>query len=130
MSRGLQRALYSVSEVLSLQPSVLTPLVRVRLNVPMSKDIARVVLLDTSGLDLLETPLWQIDVSSSEVAVQISMLESECRGQCTDLGIVVRSRIIDNLDSPMILGITNCHVAIARDLVVRLCYWSSDLMRV
>ena len=57
--------------------STLTLLVPVRLDVPVGVDIARPVLLDTSGLNLLETPLRQVDVASTEVAVKLGVLQAE-----------------------------------------------------
>lgn len=44
---------------------VLTSVVDMRFNVPVSVNIARPVLLDTGGLDLLETPLWEVDIAST-----------------------------------------------------------------
>jgi len=49
----------------------------VRLNVPMSESVARLVLLCTSNLDLLESPLWEIDISSAEIASKNLVSQSE-----------------------------------------------------
>lgn len=42
----------------------LTALIGVRLDIPVSVHIARLVLLDTGSLNLLETPLRQVDITS------------------------------------------------------------------
>lgn len=55
----------------------LTSFIRVRLHIPVSVDILWLVGLDTSSLNLLETPLWQVDIASAEVAVEIDMSEAE-----------------------------------------------------
>ena len=71
-----------VDEVLEERRLVVTRVARRELlvgmafNVPVGVDIAGVVLLDASGLDLLETPLRQVDVASSEVATQVLVPES------------------------------------------------------
>ena len=71
-----------VDEVLEERRLVVTRVARrellvgVAFNVPVGVDIAGVVLLDASGLDLLETPLRQVDVASSEVATQVLVPES------------------------------------------------------
>jgi hypothetical protein len=46
-------------------------------NVPVSVDIAGIVLLDASHLNLLETPLGQVDIASAEIAAEVGMSESE-----------------------------------------------------
>ena len=71
-----------VDEVLEERRLVVTRVARrellvgVAFNVPVGVYIAGVVLLDASGLDLLETPLRQVDVASSEVATQVLVPES------------------------------------------------------
>lgn len=45
-----------------------------RLNIPVGVDIAGIVLLDTSGLNLLEAPLWEIDIACSQIASKRSVL--------------------------------------------------------
>lgn len=46
----------------------LTLLVNVTLNVPVGKSITRIVALVTGHLDLLETPLRQVDIACTQVA--------------------------------------------------------------
>jgi hypothetical protein len=106
-----------------------TELVPVSLYVPMSVDVARIVLLDAGDFNLLETPLRQVDVSGSEVAPQDSMPETECRRQRSDLGSVRRRHVAHDLDLPMVLVVADRGIAITRYFVVGLGYWSSDLMR-
>lgn len=83
-----------VNEVLEERRLVVTrvarrePLVSVTLDIPVSVDIARVVLLDARGLDLLETPLWQVDVTGTEVAPKILVLESQSSRECSDPRVV------------------------------------------
>lgn len=101
-----------------------------RLNVPLGKSILRVVLLGASNLDLLETPLWQVDIAGAKVAAQFGVLQSESGGQSPDLGAVVRGNILDNLDSPVVLRITNSGVSVTRNLLIRLGNWCWDVVRV
>lgn len=49
-------------------------LVGVALNIPVSVDIAGVVRLGAGRLNLLETPLWQVDVASTKIAAKILVL--------------------------------------------------------
>ena len=109
---------------------VLTLVVPVSLNIPLSKSILRVVLLGASNLDLLETPLWQVDIAGAKVAAQFSVLQPEGSGQSPDLGAVIRGDILDNLDSPVVLRITNSGVSVARNLLVRLGDWCWNVVRV
>jgi hypothetical protein len=103
----------------------------VRLDVPVSVDITRLVLLDTGSLDLLETPLRQVDVASAKVAAKIDVPQAEGGGQSAELGVVPgRVGIVDYFDLPVILGVSNSKVAVARHFPVGLGDRSSDLMRV
>lgn len=108
----------------------LTLLVPVRLDVPMGVDIARPVLLDTSGLNLLETPLRQVDVASTEVAVKLGVLQAERSNQRPHLGVVSGRSIIDNLDLPVVLGVPNSEVTVTGNFPVSLGDRSGDLVRV
>lgn len=105
-------------------------LVPVGLDVPVSVDIARVVLLDTGGLNLLETPLRQVDVASAEVAVEVDVSETEGGSQSADLGVIARRSVVDNLDNPVVLGVADGGVAVARNFVVGLGDGSGDRVRV
>jgi hypothetical protein len=93
-------------------------------------DIARPVLLDASGFDLLETPLRQVDVASAKVTSELSVFQAERCNQCPHLGVVPGRSIIDNLDLPVILGISDREVAVAGNFPVSLGDRSSDLVRV
>jgi len=98
----------------------------VRFDVPVSVDIARVVLLDTGGLNLLETPLRQVDVTSTEVAIEINVSETEGGSESAELGVIARRSVVNNLNDPVVLGISNGSVAVARNFVVCLGDRSSN----
>jgi hypothetical protein len=102
----------------------------VRLDVPVGVNIARPVLLDASGFNLLETPLRQVDIASAKVTSKLSVFQAERSDQGPDLGIVPGRSIIDNLDLPVVLGVTDCEVAVAGHFPVSLGDRSSDLVRV
>jgi hypothetical protein len=93
-------------------------------------DITRLVLFHTSGLDLLETPLRQVDITSAEVASKIDVSQAERSGQSPQMGIVPRGCIVYDLDLPVILGISDGKVAVARNFPVSLGDRSGDLVRV
>jgi hypothetical protein len=48
----------------------LTSFIYMSFNVPVSIDISRVVIFDTSRFDLLEAPLRKVDITGSEIATQ------------------------------------------------------------
>jgi hypothetical protein len=100
--------------------------VPVGFDVPVSVDIARVVLLDTGSLNLLETPLRQVDVASTEVAVKIDVLETEGGGESAKLGVIARRSVVNDLNLPVIFGVSDCGVAVAGNFVVGLGDGSSD----
>ena len=101
-----------------------------RFHVPLSVRITRFVFLNTSGLDLLETPLWQIDGSGAKIAAQVSVLQPEGCGQRPDLGVVAGGSVVDDFYGPVVFGITDSRVAVARDFVVSLSDRGRDLVRV
>lgn len=115
-----------VDEILQERRLVVTrvarwePFVGVALNVPVGVDVTGVVLLDAGRLNLLETPLRQVDVAGSEVAAKVLVSETERRGKSSKSGVVPRSGIADDLDNPVIFGIADCNIAIAGNLVVSL----------
>jgi hypothetical protein len=93
MSQGRWQELYFVSMVhLSFTRSLnpLTLLVPVRLDVPVSVDITRLVVLDTSSLNLLETPLRQVDIASTKVTSKVDVPQPEGSCQGTQLRVVPR----------------------------------------
>lgn len=50
-------------------------------NVPVSVYIAGIVGFDTSRFDLLEPPLRQVDIASTEITAEILVSETEGRGE-------------------------------------------------
>lgn len=98
-------------------------------NVPVSIDIAGLVLLRARDFNLLETPLGQIRVASTEVAAEIRVPQPEGRSQRAYLRIVPRRGITDNFNDPVVLGISHGGVSVAGDFPVTLCDGSSNLMR-
>src|SRR4051812_700853 len=85
-------------------------LIDVALDVPVSVDITGVVRLNTSSLNLLETPLRQVDIASTKITPEIRVLQSECGSKGPDLCAIVRGRVTDNLNLPVILGVSNSGV--------------------
>lgn len=104
--------------------------VPVGFDVPVSVDIAGVVLLDTGGLNLLETPLRQVHVTSTQVAVEINVSETEGGSEGAELGVIARRSVVNDLDDPVVLGVSDGGVAVARNFVVCLGDRSSDGVRV
>lgn len=58
------------------------------------------------------------------------MLQSECRGQGAKLGVISGCGIVNNLNHPVVLGVTDGGVSITRDFPVCLGHGSGDLVRV
>lgn len=100
------------------------------LNVPVGEDILGLVLLGASDFDLLETPLWQVDVARSEIAVKLSVPKSECSRQSAKLGVIARRGVINDLDLPVILLVTNSDIAITGNFVVSFSNRCGDLVGV
>jgi len=84
----------------------------VRFDVPVCVYVSRLVLLDAGNFDLLEAPLRQVDVSSTQIAAESGMLKPERGGQSPDLGSVSRSSVVHNFDGPVIFLVANCGVPI------------------
>lgn len=89
-----------------------TLVIPVSLDIPVGVNILGVVGFVASDFNLLETPLRQVDVTSTKVASQYGMLESEGSGQGSDLGSIVRGNILNNFHGPVILFISNSCVSI------------------
>mgnify|MGYP005989195533 CR=1 FL=1 len=100
------------------------------LNVPVSIGIARVVILGAGNFDLLETPLRQVAVGSSEVAAEDRVLETESGGQSADSASVAGGGVTENLNLPVVLVVTNGQVTVARNFLVGLGYRGSDFVGV
>ena len=88
------------------------------LYVPMRVNVARLVLLDTCRLDLLEAPLGQVHVAGPQITTQCRMTETEGSSQSSDSRAIPGCGIVHNLNLPVILVITNGNVAVRRDFIV------------
>lgn len=80
---------------------------------------------------MLETPLRQDSVCSPHVASEGDVLESEpsCqRSDVFDMSFVAQNDVVHNLETPVIVHIPNCPVAISANLVILLCDRSSHGM--
>lgn len=100
------------------------------LDVPVGKGIPRVVTLVASHLDLLETPLWQVDIAGAEVTAKNLMFQPEGSSQGADLAPVARCNILDHFDLPMILIVPNSEVAVRGHFLVALGDRSWDIVGV
>lgn len=58
------------------------------------------------------------------------MLQTESGSKRPELGVVPRSSVAYDLNNPMVLGVTNSCVAVARNFPITLCNRGSDLVRV
>lgn len=108
----------------------LTSIVPMALNVPVGIDIARLVLLHAGCLNLLETPLRQVDIASTEIASEILVFQSECSRERANFGVISRRRITHNFNHPVILGVADSGVTVARNFPICLRDRSGDLVRV
>lgn len=68
---------------------VLTLLIPVSFNIPVSVNILGIIVLVTGDFNLLETPLWQVDIPSTKIASKDGVLKSESSSQCSDTSSVV-----------------------------------------
>ena len=98
----------------------------VTLDVPVGVHVAGFVLFDTRCFDLLEAPLRQVDVSSSQVAIKINMLQAESSRERPNVGIVSGSCVANDFDLPVILSVADGGVAIARNFIITLGDWGSN----
>lgn len=97
----------------------------------MGESVLGVVGLGACDLNLLETPLRQVNIAGTEVTSKRSMPKSECGGQGPDLGLVtVGGDILDDLNGEVVLVITNGSVAVTRDLLINLGDRGRDIVRV
>lgn len=99
-------------------------------NVPVGEGILWVVVLGAGDLNLLETPLRQVDISGTQITPKRSMPESECGGQGSDLRPIVGGDILDNFNGEMVLIIADGGVAVTRDFLINLGDWCRDIVRV
>jgi hypothetical protein len=100
------------------------------LNVPVRVRISGLVLLGARNLNLLEAPLGKIDVAGAQIASEYLMLQPEGRRKSTDLAIIPRSSVVDDLNLPVVLLIANRHVTVAGHFLVGLGDRSGDLVGV
>jgi hypothetical protein len=95
--------------------------------------IVRVVLLVAAHFDLLESPFGQTLVCSTEVTPQHGMTQAQsCRERVYPFELVATPavKVINDFDQPVIVVVTNRSISVARDLVVQLCDWRRDVVRV
>lgn len=104
--------------------------VGVSLHVPVSVGIAGVVVLGAGNFNLLETPLRQVPVGSSEVAAENRVLETESGGQSADSASIARGGVAKNFNLPVVLVVTNSQVTVARNFLVGLGHRGSDFVGV
>jgi hypothetical protein len=86
----------------------------------VSVNIAGVVRLHASSLNLLETPLRKIDVAGTEITSKILVLQAESGCEGAEPCAIVGGGVTNNLYLPVILGVSNSGVSIARYLPVGL----------
>ena len=94
----------------------LTAVVPVVLDVPVRMGVTRIVLLITADLDLLEPPLWKDGVCRTEVAAENMVTEAQTGRERMDplhLIFLAHLDIINDLDDPVVMMITDGRVAIA-----------------
>ena len=78
------------------------------LDVPVGEGIPGVVALIASHLNLLKTPLRQVDITGTEVASERGMFQPESSGQGANFAPVAGRNIVDNFDLPMVLIVADC----------------------
>lgn len=94
--------------------------VPVGLHVPVSIRVPGVVLLGASNFDLPETPLRQVDVTSSQIAAKRFMSQSERGGQGSDPAAVPGCNVSHNLYLPVVFVVAYRQVAVTGYLLVSL----------
>lgn len=110
--------------------SALTFVVEMSLHIPVSVSVTGVIVLGASNLNLTETPLRQVDITSSQVATQSLVLKTESGGKGANLALVPGRNIPNNFDFPVILVVTHGQVAVAGNLLVSLSDGRRDVVRV
>ena len=101
-----------------------------RLDVPVSVLVTGLVVLGAGNLDLLETPLGEVDIASAKITSQDLVLQAERGGKSADLASVTRGGIADNFNLPVILLVANGQISVRRYLLVSLGDRGGDLVRV
>lgn len=108
----------------------LTLLIPMGLHVPMGISVTGVIVLGASNLNLSETPLWKVDITSTQITAKGLVLETESSGQSANLALVPGRNVADNLNLPVILVVTDSQVAIAGYLLVGLGDGGGNIVRV
>lgn len=104
-----------------------------RFYIPVGVDVLLVVLLVAAHFDLLETPLRQDSVGSFQVASRLFMPEPHPRCQSVDLAVFRvppgSVGIVDDLDFPDVILVSDSVVAVSRHFPILLCDRSGDGVR-
>ena len=108
----------------------LTLLVDVCFDVPVRVRIPGIIILRAADLNLLEAPLRQVDVAGAEIASQNRVFQPECRRECSNSATIPGSYIANHFDFPMVLGVSDRKIAVARDFLVTLGNRCRDFVRV
>ena len=112
---------------------LLTAIVDVCLNVPVRIDIVWIVLLVTADFNLLETPLWEIDICRSKITTQSFMSEAKpCSQRMNTVNIILSAsfQVVNNFNLPVIMEISDSRISITRNLVMKFSNRSRNVMRV
>lgn len=108
----------------------LTLLVGVGLNVPVSESITGVVALIAGHFDLLETPLWKINIGSSEITAHNWIPKPESSSQSSYTALIAGRHVLDDFDLPVVLIITNGKITVAGHFLLALGNRGRDIMSV
>ena len=101
----------------------LTSVIPVTFYVPICVHILGTDILLARDLDLFEAPLWQNRIISPEITSKHLMLKTHPRRQRVDpmnLFLLPLLNIINDLDYPVIIDVTDGHIAIRRYLIIEL----------
>ena len=101
----------------------LTARINVALDVPVGVRIAWVVLLITADLDLFETPLRENCVCRTQITAENVVPEAQtgCKRVYTlQILLFAQFDIVHDFDDPIIMLVSDCRVAVARNFMVEL----------
>ena len=102
-------------------------------NVPASMVVTWVVFLCTRYFNLLETPLWEIDICRSKITTQSFMPEAEpCSQRMNTVNVILSAsfQVVNNFNLPVIMEISDSRISITRNLVMKFSNGSRNIMRV
>ena len=111
----------------------LTAVVPMTFNVPPGVCVAWVVFLCTRYFNLLETPLWEIDICRSKITTQSFMPEAKpCSQRMNTVNIILSAsfQVVNNFNLPVIMEISDSRISITRNLVMKFSNRSRNVMRV